>query len=727
MKRILGLNTLIILLSFLHINQVYESNHVVNYFGSFSGDRKTASIEMSCTQAANVFIRPSNARNGFSIEFLESVKVSRFESGYQVIGDRFSWFKTKFKDIIEKYVGTPFEIQSLYMRGTLSEYKQALRNMSVDSMPWVYTKGTIKEFVVPYSRNLSNYSKIAKMDFYKKFLSVFKLSEDINKKFVELLNFSLKENILLESEVREILRTNDYPGQRYKLVWNGAVDPQEPRVIIVDLFSKDLPSINGQKAALAKRLFNTENPIFEGLDFHGTIWSKLDRAFQSRVSLSDGERDIFMSYLNHLRSLPAKKREQSLDEVIEHGIDIFKFDRRPTQLGNWYKKSMIKKFYKSDDASNRYAARRLKELKRQGVPDEEAIKEARQAKRIHEQLQSSCRLGGKNNAYNAKVAGQVASKSTGEMTEEMTQRMSRKTTNFFVGFGLFSSGGAYAVNNWDKEKDGRWYGLLGYDMAASIVSNFFLAKIIAGPGGNFMQKYFKNSAAWATSGGASSVLWGELFGLGDEAVEARAKTLGRDQNCGAARKLRQYMEDNQIWTKYEEIFRRAVYKRKLVNNWEEENDDEFYHQGTDIPSMEDVLGTAPINILRPITDDEWNNLEQQDFNTPEIREALMEVLATQMYDEVPGAVKLGNASLDFWVSHRILDTYYAAEITAVSTYIYYNLCISQADSSQAMARAVAVYMVNKAVMDVLYYAQRNSWITPPQDSEEASGCQVRDH
>jgi len=361
-------------------------------------------------------------------------------------------------------------------------------------------------------------------------------------------------------------------------------------------------------------------------------WNELLAQFKK---LDESERDsvVLGRLIPYFSTLAPKERVLAVRE----GASFLKGDSSNPRVVTFYKK--MKKFE---------GYQKKLEIKFQGLSESEKQINVMKALKTYENLSLSCRSKGQTFAK---------------------RQAAKNGTKFFMGVGLVSTSGSYFYNNWDKEKDSKWYGNLGYDIVTASIFNFAFAKILGNNQSGFATTSVKSYATFAGLDFLSAQAYSELFGVSkDDAVE----------------RLNEIVAQPEAREKLEQLF----------NELESEDlDGDVQKVITDLSQLNEV-----------------SSLEEM-LASEETREKLIEAISLDMYYKDSGDwIRTGDKGTDRYLFHRAYDSIGTPKGIAVGMVIFNILCRDATNPKKALAKALSIYIADKIASDFIYYKLRRKAI-----------------
>lgn len=418
------------------------------------------------------------------------------------------------------------------------------------------------------------------------------------------------------------------------------------------------PSFNSWAMAEAKKF-----------DHEETVLKALEKKLSSLKETPSKE--DFKSYLLFLDSIREKNKLKSIAELNELGNPEFKSSLMK-------KHNKVQKIVAKEEKRETVKLTKRIETENPGIPKKEL--ERRVSKEMSEYMDKYERL-----AYGCR--------STKWTPERKAAAASFK--KFTIGIGIASSIGAYTYQNHDREVDAKWIGRLGYELVVGTMISMVASKIVSNPENTpitlSLKKYFLSRG----TGLVDMFAYGALFGISDQEAKERLETMMKDPNRKAEiEKLRQYMDDKNLYQKFKDKF------VEKVKQYKESSKDSGPQVG-DGKILEPMSGKTV----------DWDSLSAEDLEDEEIQNLLLTSITQQMYDEQKGdLIATGNAGSDRYAFHAAYGALLLPKDTFVSLYIYNTLCMGALNPKAALIKAIGLFSLNRIVFDQIYYFSRRTSI-----------------
>lgn len=264
---------------------------------------------------------------------------------------------------------------------------------------------------------------------------------------------------------------------------------------------------------------------------------------------------------------------------------------------------------------------------------------------------------------------------------EVNKNAAKDFKRFNLSLNLGSLGASYAFYNMDKEKDGAWFGELGYDIGITLLFSYVGGNIQTKATDNQIVKSLKSYFMGRLLGVTDIVLYDPLFNNEREKAEAHLEELKKNPEFKK--------EIEKLLIKYKERHLYTQYKHKIIDT---------------LKNLPDGISLGLKGNSVDENNVDWNNLTHADLDRPEVQEVLIAASMAHFYEESKGEwIQTGDVGLDRYAFNA---GFYAAQIpkSIIQNYITYQmLCMGQDQPKLAFTKAVMFNVAaNFAVNQVLY-------------------------
>ncbi|MFZ4714450.1 MAG: hypothetical protein ACOYL6_12080 [Bacteriovoracaceae bacterium] len=373
----------------------------------------------------------------------------------------------------------------------------------------------------------------------------------------------------------------------------------------------------------------------------------LKKIYESGIYKTDPE--LLESYLHYLRGKTPEVQQKLLEQMS--GLN-----KSDSQIG-----PELKSFNQTMKKIKNYEERSLKEALKEAdkrFPEkslservEFAKTKAREKRRIYEHLNNGCKNKGPN---------------------PENKMAAKKFAKFKLLIVTTNSTAAYTYFNWDKDKNLEWFSKLGYELGVSMIMSWVNSKIITNPNATYLQKVLANYGTYSISDIFSSLAYSKLFGNSNKKLDEELEKLKKDPDFEKKiKELHAFLEE-----------------QKVDQNFIEH----FNHNFTNVN-------------LDP------EKITPKDLDTPEMKEALLEVISDKMYEENAGKLlQTGSMAMDRYSFARLFSAYSVPKGIAISLWIYHILCMSSLNPQAAYLKATLIFMTDSMISNAIYYKLRRDGI-----------------
>lgn len=341
--------------------------------------------------------------------------------------------------------------------------------------------------------------------FLKKLMELAKKDFDLAQDFTVVLNRLTEKNLLMRSELEEII----------------AVNGESKIVFHLDQNLKSSFTINLSPEAITNAAMIPELKwVIINLNLPLETQQRLVNTLLEIKTVKN--QDLVNHALNYMSSLSEVDR-MSLALQFKQILDI-----EPTH-------KLFKRFRKNLTKFSKYESRVLKEMQKEireqnpKLSEEEIFSQAKNASKEQRKIYENLSYGCKGNS--------------GVESEEQ-KIAANKFRRFKSIMGMATNITMYSYFNWDKEKDFTWFAKFGYDISMGQAMNYVNSKIVTNNKDSYFMKSLKNYGVYSVSDLGSSLLYSKIFGDSNEDIETLLAELQKDPNFKEEmKKLHKVLDD----------------------------------------------------------------------------------------------------------------------------------------------------------------------------------------
>lgn len=286
-----------------------------------------------------------------------------------------------------------------------------------------------------------------------------------------------------------------------------------------------------------------------------------------------------------------------------------------------------------------------------------------------------------------KIYRSLSLKCSNKSISTTTPEQAKLLTRAFTAGSVGSAVATYSFINWDREKDGRWYGELGWTLFwASLFGHINGKYVFANP--RLKPWLHRLPLTFSVAAGEDALIsaayapvFNTLFGQNSEEQLQKLEAIKNDPKAQQIlRELFEIMEEKGLFEKYEKEMRSLFSKTDEAGN------------------------------MVPMSLEEIQNMDPKELDIGVGQDMFLEALAQQEYQNSMGALSLGyGASTDRYAFHRMLDVAYVPINIQLGLIMNHQICMS-ADPKIGMLKAVSTFMAGKMLMDTFYFWSRRQAI-----------------
>jgi hypothetical protein len=447
--------------------------------------------------------------------------------------------------------------------------------------------------------------------------------QDFVNSLSDISNLMLKKKLISQKDIESVLLNNSdlsmanfYFSKTTKKVFGKInVDPNKSALVEQFVFAHEMSN-------------SLKKEYIDILMFSNRSADEIQDAISSGLKLRADKASLnqfreYMYFIDPLTSSKAKKALNAIDDIYDSSKAGAKLKLKP-------KKSYSEKFLLQQSKLRRYEQKRvvkwektLKEMDN-GKLTSHAKKRARQKaageKKIFSRLLNGCNGKGGKSLASAK----------------------KKFKRFKIGLSLVGTPTFYYLKNKDKldknseNYDPYWFERLGYEMGISLLFTAVANKIVTNTSSSFWSKYLVGYAQFSSLDAVNAYGYDLMFG-----------------KTGYASYLQKIYRDDIGQTPLEKEFEKIKSSPTF-------NDDikamyAFLEKRSEDKNLKNFLNKY-LNLNTYKSGMDPNKITQEDLETEEGKEMMMELLAEKMYAENMGnweAFQSGNTGMDRWLFYRV--------------------------------------------------------------------------
>lgn len=378
----------------------------------------------------------------------------------------------------------------------------------------------------------------------------------------------------------------------------------------------------------------------------------------------------------HKKFLAQKSRINAFEtrriQEIEQGFKTQMNTKYTKQLDDLLaRKKAGEKISKSELAA---VKKKIRESKLSKGLKKRALSQAKGEKSIFRKLMSGCGSGSSKRLDSAR----------------------KKFMQFKFGVGLAGTPLFYWMKNKDKmETDEYWYEKLGYEWATSIIYSYAGGKIVTGKNSSFWGKYLKGFFGFRAMDAGSALAYDQLFGKNQQIQQIQKLYKGESKErpiTELEKEFNELMKSPSFASDVKGLLAYLEEKSSQVNT--KYYLDKFFNLGT-YSSLES------------------NKITQEDLETEEGKEMMMELLAERMYLQNMGdwpIFQTGNHGADRWSFYAARATFWDIKSLAFNLMLFQIMCKEPLGKVGSWGLVLALYLGDQYVSGDLTYGYRREAI-----------------
>lgn len=298
-----------------------------------------------------------------------------------------------------------------------------------------------------------------------------------------------------------------------------------------------------------------------------------------------------------------------------------------------------------------YDKKRIKELEKQIKRAADDVDDVTLSKKLKERAKRHAT--GEKSIYRKMLNGCSSGDS------KRLESAKRKFKNFKIGLALVGTPTFYSIKNWDKrESDPYWLERLGYEMGVGLLFTFVGNKIVTNSNTGFWRKYLEGYAKFSMLDGVNALGYDALFGK-----NSYIRYFQQIYKGGP-------IEPSEVEKEFEKLKQSETFEEDIAALMAYL--DEKMHENNTKNFLDEHLNLGSYSSL----DDDYR-ITQEDLETDEAREMMMQLLAERMYLQNMGnwpIFQTGNTGLDRWSFYRVRNVVWDMKGLALNLAMFQIMC-----------------------------------------------------
>jgi hypothetical protein len=271
----------------------------------------------------------------------------------------------------------------------------------------------------------------------------------------------------------------------------------------------------------------------------------------------------------------------------------------------------------------------------------------------------------------------------------------KKFSRFKLGLTLVGTPSFYYLKNSDKldkkneSYDQYWYERLGYEMGLSLLFTAVGNKIFTGTSSSFWGKYLRGYFQFGALDGVSAYGYDAMFGK--KGYAAVLQTFYRND-----------VKSTPLEEKYNKLTESPEFEKEIKGMYK------FLEKRSKDLNLKNYLDKN-FNLFTYKSGDDKNRITQEDLETEEGKEILMELLAEKMYAENMGqweSFQTGNTGADRWLFYRARNTFWDIKGLVSNLAIFQIMCRMPLGKVGSWGLIFAIIVANEMLTGPTYEYRR---------------------
>lgn len=417
----------------------------------------------------------------------------------------------------------------------------------------------------------------------------------------------------------------------------------------------------------------------------------------------------YIEFLDPAKSAKAQKGLKNIEKIYD-----FEFNHK------WYSLEMLqspdKQFLAQKSRLKGFEQKRVKELefglKTQQDPNlykkwNRLLQEEKMGMKIDKKLKKDLKKQIDDIQLNKQTKKRASRHAAGEKSiyrkmlngcnsgdSKRLESAKKKFVKFKLAMSLAGTPLFYSLKNWDKrETDPFWVERLGYEWAIGLAFTVVGNKIVTNSNTSFFRKYIEGYAKFSVIDGVNAYGYDALFGKNSYIRYFQQIYSGKD------------LEPSQIEKEFEELKKSPTFEEDFAALTA------YVEERSKANNTKNFLDThLNLNTYSSMDDDK---ITQEDLETAEGKEVMMELLAERMYLQNMGnwpIFQTGNTGLDRWSFYRMRNVVWDMKGLALNLALFQIMCREPLGKIGSWGLILGLYLGDMAFSGDLTYGMRRDAI-----------------
>lgn len=539
-------------------------------------------------------------------------------------------------------------------------------------------KFNTNEFVDNFITIETKKEKLEALDELKRL--IYKDQDYVNN-FTDISNELIRRKQLTVDEVKSVLlEVTDTSKARFYFSaaskkFSGKISVDTDKLALIDQF------LSTQELSKSLKM-----EYKQAILFSSRTSDEFEYAISKGLKLRDDKKSLqqFKEYLDFVESAKPsqmKKAFGNIDEIYDFSFKHNMLNYSSSSLLNSRKRFLIQK-----SRVKSYEAKQLKQI-------EKKLLSENNGKALNKQQRSRARNKAKGESL---IFGRLLNGCNGSGGKSL-KSAAKKFSRFKLGLALTATPSFYYLKNSDKldknskDYDQYWFERLGYEMGISLLFTAVGNKIFTSTSTTFWSKYLGGFLKFGAIDAASAYGYDTLFGTKGFAAIIQ-------------KNYRDDIKSTPLEEKYKELTKDPNFDKEVKDLYA------FLEKRSKDSNLKNFLNEN-FNLYTYKSGDDENRITQEDLETEEGREVMLELLAEKMYAENMGqweAFQSGNTGADRWLFYRARNSFWDFKGLVSNLAIFQIMCREPLGKVGSWGLVLAIIVANEMLTGPTYKYRREA-------------------
>ena len=497
---------------------------------------------------------------------------------------------------------------------------------------------------------------------------------DITNELIRRRKFTVKELRSVFLDNTDTSRVRFYLSKVNKK-FVGKVSIDLDKKIMIDQF------VESQK--LTKTLKDEYTKI---LMFSSRTTDEFEYAISKGLKLRNDKKSLnrlkgYLDFLDSTKSKQIKKAFKNIDEIYDFSFRHNILNYSTSSLLNPRKRFLIQQSRVAN-----YQKRRVRQIEKQLLKENNG----KPLSKMHKSRAANRARG------ESSILGRLLNGCNGSGGKSL-KSAAKKFSRFKLGLSLTATPSFYFMKNRDKlnkdseDYDQYWFERLGFEVGISLLFTVIGNKIFTSTSSGFWGKYFEGYLKFGALDAGSAYGYDALFG---------AKGYG----AIIQKMYRSDIKETPLEEEYNKLVQSPTFDKDMKDMYA------FLEKRSKDINLKNKLNKY-FNLYTYKSGDDKNRITQEDLETQEGREVLMELLAEKMYAENMGQWEVfqsGNTGADRWLFYRARNTFWDIKGLVSNLAIFQIMCREPLGKVGSWGLILGIIVANEMLTGPTYQYRREA-------------------